>query len=247
MTNHIRVPVAALIIAAHTACLAQAQPDVYADPQNLKVLPADISPAALRATMKGFSIGTGLRCSECHVGEEGQDFSTYDFASDEKEHKRIAREMAKMVQAINSRYIAELGEDEPVQVECVTCHRGVPEPKLTGQVLAEAGDEGGAGAVAARWKELRAEYYGTHSYDFSELTLLEFARARFAAEEVGQARAALGILIEEHPDSLMGHVMLGQIDRTQGNVEAARGHFRRALEIDPNAGWVRQQLEALEE
>jgi len=81
-----RVPMAALILAAHSMCFAQEGADVYADPQNLEVLPSDIPPAELRATMKNFSIGTGLRCNDCHVGEEGQDFSSYDFASDEKEH-----------------------------------------------------------------------------------------------------------------------------------------------------------------
>ena len=59
--------------------------------------------------------------------------------------------------------------------------------------------------------------------------------------------AALGILIDEHPVSLMGHFMLGEIDRIQGNVEAARANFERALEIDPQADWVRQQLEALDD
>lgn len=241
-----RVPVAALILAAHSVCFGQEPADVYADPQNLKVLPSNISPAELRATMKGFSIGTGLRCSDCHVGEEGQDFSSYDFASDEKDHKRTAREMLKMVKAINGEYLAALGEDHAVQVECVTCHRGVSEPRLTGQVLTEAAEEGGAPAIPAKWGELRAEYYGTHSYDFSELTLSEFARARFAAGKPNEARAALEILVDEHPDSLMGHFMLGEIDRIEGNVDAARAHFQRALEIDPQADWVRQQLEALD-
>lgn len=246
MKNHLRIPVTALILAAHSISFAQERADVYAEPQNLEVLPADVSPAELRATMKGFSIGTGLRCSDCHVGEEGQDFSSYDFASDEKEQKRTAREMLKMVKVINGEYLAALGEDHAVQVECVTCHRGVPEPKLTGQVLAEAGEQGGAPAIAAKWRELRAEYYGTHSYDFSELTLSEFARARFAAGKPDEARAALEILVGEHPDSLMGHFMLGEIDRIEGNIDAARAHFLRALEIDPQADWVRQQLEALD-
>lgn len=39
----------------------QAGKDVYADPQNLKVLPEDISPRELGDTMKGFALGLGAR------------------------------------------------------------------------------------------------------------------------------------------------------------------------------------------
>ena len=52
---------------------------------NLQVLPEDIGTRELIGYMRGFSLGTGYRCSGCHVGEEGQPFSEYDFASDEKE------------------------------------------------------------------------------------------------------------------------------------------------------------------
>ena len=46
--------------------------DIYANPENLKVLPEDISSADLGATMKGFALGLGLRCENCHVGEAGK-------------------------------------------------------------------------------------------------------------------------------------------------------------------------------
>ena len=39
--------------------------------ENLKVLPPEISAADLRDTMRGFSMGLGVRCSFCHVGVEG--------------------------------------------------------------------------------------------------------------------------------------------------------------------------------
>ena len=244
-TKHL-VWIATLALAPVSFCLGQAAPDIYAEPQNLEVLPPDISPAELRATMKSFAIGTGLRCSSCHVGEEGADFSTYDFSSDDKHLKRTARVMLRMVNDINATHLAKLEETPQVRVECATCHRGVVEPKLTGQVLAEAAEDGGPAAIAAKWEQLRTRYYGTHSYDFSELTLSEFAQARFAAGEPEQARAALEILVEEHPDALMGHFMLGELDRMAGNTEAAREGYLRALEIDPDAAWIRQRLDALD-
>jgi cytochrome c len=96
---------------------------IYDHPRNLQVLPADIGADELRDTMKSFFFGTGLRCSSCHVGEEGQPLTTYDFASDEVELKQTARQMLRMVNAINTEHLAALGP-ERAEVSCATCHRG---------------------------------------------------------------------------------------------------------------------------
>lgn len=96
---------------------------VYDNPRNLQVLPAEIGADELRDTMKSFFFGTGLRCSSCHVGEEGQPLTTYDFASDERELKQTARQMLRMVNAINTEHLAHLGP-ERAEVSCATCHRG---------------------------------------------------------------------------------------------------------------------------
>jgi hypothetical protein len=96
---------------------------IYDNPRNLQVLPADIGADELRDTMKSFFFGTGLRCSACHVGEEGQPLTTYDFASDEVELKQTARQMLRMVNAINTEHLAALGP-ERAEVSCATCHRG---------------------------------------------------------------------------------------------------------------------------
>ena len=47
--------------------LSPANAGMWDDPQNLKVLSEDISPDELRMTMPGFAMGTGSRCSACHV------------------------------------------------------------------------------------------------------------------------------------------------------------------------------------
>lgn len=96
---------------------------IYDNPRNLQILPADIGADELRDTMKSFFFGTGLRCSSCHVGEEGQPLTTYDFASDEVELKQTARQMLRMVNAINTEHLAPLGP-ERAEVSCATCHRG---------------------------------------------------------------------------------------------------------------------------
>ena len=85
-----------------TTTLAHAQRvNVYENPQNLKVLPKNITPEELSETMKGFAFALNARCENCHVGEAGQPLTTFDFPADEKPMKASARIMLKMVAAIN--------------------------------------------------------------------------------------------------------------------------------------------------
>ncbi len=81
-------------------------------PKNLKVLPEDIDHDRLIAIMRGFSGALGVRCTHCHVGQEG-DPRSMDFASDDKDEKKTAREMLKMTEAINSEYISKISGNDP--------------------------------------------------------------------------------------------------------------------------------------
>ncbi len=78
--------------------------------------------------MKFFTRSLGVRCTHCHVGEEGKPLSTYDFASDKKANKAIARDMMRMVRRINTRELPAIGGLMDAQVTCYTCHRGSKEP-----------------------------------------------------------------------------------------------------------------------
>lgn len=98
---------------------------------NLQILPKDITRAQLVPMMRDFALHVGLRCSDCHLGEEGRDLSTYDFASDARPAKAIARTMMRMVQAINGPLLAGVGTPDPgraARVTCFTCHRGQKTP-----------------------------------------------------------------------------------------------------------------------
>lgn len=68
--------------------------------ENLDVLPDSTSADELRAVMESFTRALGVRCGECHVGE-GRDFRTWDFASDARPHKEVARGMMRMTMEIN--------------------------------------------------------------------------------------------------------------------------------------------------
>lgn len=95
--------------------------------KNLQVLPKDIAQTDLVNNMKFFAQSLGVRCSHCHVGVEGQPLSTFDFASDAKREKNVARAMLKMVHKINSEEFG-VKDFSQVKVTCYTCHRGAKRP-----------------------------------------------------------------------------------------------------------------------
>ena len=217
---------------------AEERKDVFADPQNLKVLPKDISSKELGDTMKGFAMGLGLRCENCHVGEPNTPLETFDFQSDEKTMKLKAREMLRMVRAINTEQVPALNDVDPatrVEVRCVTCHRGRPQPKLIEDVLDEQLVEGGAKAAVAKYGELREQFYGSHSYDFSEFSLPMYAQALV---ERGEAEAAIELArinTQHYPESYFSFFVLAELNAAAGHNEAAIEGYQRAAELNPRA------------
>ena len=90
-------------------------------PKNLKLL----DPATLMPKMQEFRTSLNVQCDFCHVRG--------DFASDEKHHKAVAREMIVMAREINAKF-----PDGKTHVTCYTCHRGQPEPPIAPPAAAEA-------------------------------------------------------------------------------------------------------------
>src|SRR5206468_7993673 len=79
------------VAATASAPVAQSQPrfEWPEKARNLKVLPKNTPKEKLSATMIGFTRALGVRCPFCHVGQEGQPLTTYDFVSDQKPTKNI--------------------------------------------------------------------------------------------------------------------------------------------------------------
>jgi hypothetical protein len=115
------------VAVAQTATLSVPPPFAIPPYKNLKVFPKDIARGDLLANMKFFSQSLGVRCTYCHVGEEGKPLSTFDFASDAKDKKLIARKMLAMVHRINQNEFG-VTDFSKVKVTCFTCHRGSTKP-----------------------------------------------------------------------------------------------------------------------
>ena len=251
MKSALQVLIAVMLFASPAFGAADEEKDIYADPQNLKVLPKNISSKDLSNTMKGFALGLGVRCETCHVGESGQPLDTFDFESDEKTMKLKARVMFKMLADINSDYVPQLNEIEDakrVAVRCVTCHRGRPQPKLIEDELDEQLAEAGASAALARYEELRENYYGSHSYDFSEFTLPMYVKELAAREQLDAAIALLQLNVDNFPQSYYTHFVMGELQSLAGNTAAAIDAYTTAVELSPrSAAFLEPKITILKE
>ena len=222
----------------------QAQiPDKF---ENLKVLPTDIGKRDLIAVMRQFAGAVGGRCITCHVGESPDDLIGYDFASDEKKEKKIAREMMKMVDEINSNLMTETGVENPKKVRCVTCHRGVEHPETLDRVILASVKEDGGEAAVEKYKMLRTKHYGSGSYDFRPRTLNTVAEKLGGdAEQLDTAIAMARLNLEYDSEQASSHLLLGQLLARKGDKAAAIASVEKSLELDPENGWAKRVLEGL--
>jgi photosynthetic reaction center cytochrome c subunit len=109
--------------------------------QVLKNIPAD----QLIPTMQFIGASLGVECEFCHIGR--------DMDKDDKKAKKTAREMMRMMFAVNQNNFS--GERE---VTCNTCHRGSIHPQAIPAIATEApkppttdGDHDNDAASLASW------------------------------------------------------------------------------------------------
>ncbi|WDS37000.1 c-type cytochrome [Pseudoxanthomonas sp.] len=117
------------LAAGHAANVQAAADDLAEDytPQNLKVLPRDISRRDLRKRMRAYREQLGVECSYCH--DKDRDTGDVDYATDHNPVKERARTMIQMTDQINDTYLARLGDRRYAEpFECVGCHRGQAKP-----------------------------------------------------------------------------------------------------------------------
>jgi hypothetical protein len=214
---------------------------------NVKALPANISVRALTDTMAGFTRALGVRCTYCHVGDDAGPLEKYDFASDSLPTKSKAREMIRMVTAINGEHLTKLsGRREPaIVVTCATCHRGVTQPRPLQQVLLIAYDRGGADSVEAAYRALRDRYYGRAAYDFGEVPLADVAAAVRARGSLPDAIRLHKLNVEFSPRSGFALRQTAGAELVAGDTAAAIGFLERALVLNPNDTQAKGTLDAV--
>lgn len=213
---------------------------------NLQVLPKDIAKGRLIGIMREFAGALGVRCDFCHVGENVDTLEGFNFAADDREHKQAARVMMKMVSQINNSFIPQLGHESPIRVRCVTCHGGLAKPQTMQEVMLAEIEAEGVDAAVAKYRQLRAEHYGDGAYDFSDRALNSVTETLVGEQmDLEAAMTVIDLNLEYHPDSAFAHYLRSQILLRQGDREGAIRGLERAIELEPGAAWLEQQLERI--
>jgi photosynthetic reaction center cytochrome c subunit len=232
----------ALVCESSAASQRRFPPDSFT---NLKVLPKTIDQRTLIATMRGFSMALGVRCTYCHVGpRDDAPLDSLDFAKDDKRTKKTARVMLDMVQHINGEHLADVPErpQPKVEVRCMTCHRGVARPRLIDDDLTLVLADSGLAAAIRRYRDLRQRYYGSGSYDFREGVLNEVARAEARASRFDNAIGLLDLNAEFNPASATIPYIEGEVYLQRSDTAAAVAHWRAALAKDSTLAPARDRL-----
>jgi hypothetical protein len=105
--------------------------------ENIQVLPKTMDRAQVVMVMQNINKALGVQCTYCHVERAGAQPGAngaipIDPPKDDKDTKKKARVMMKMVQSINMTLTSEMGKpaDQITRVACATCHRGSAIPKV---------------------------------------------------------------------------------------------------------------------
>ena len=216
-------------------------------PKNLQFFPKEFTGQQILPIMQNFNAALGVNCTYCHNSEPPVDNPKNDFASDEKETKKKARVMMKMVAAINGDYLTKLGEgEEPPTVMCETCHHGQKEPPepLAVKLTSTAGSKG-VDAAFDQYADLKTKYAEAGVYDFREQTLLRVARALNDNKKPEDSLAALKKTKALFPQSADVAAALRMALAQSGDVAGGKAELERALSIDPNNGGAKFGLDRL--
>lgn len=100
--------------------------------KNLKVFPATSTYDSVDHVMDEFKVELGVKCNYCHAPSKDNPRQR-DMASDANPKKDISRDMMRMTDEMNKKYIQHIPHADTVTVQhitCNTCHRGQPKPPV---------------------------------------------------------------------------------------------------------------------
>ncbi len=214
---------------------------------SLQYFPKTISRDELIGVMRGFCFSLNVRCQYCHAGKDGPNLKDMNFPSDEKETKRTARAMLRMVDAINQQYITKLGSQTSNRVECVTCHHGLSKPTTMNAVLAETLQKKDIAAALALYRDLRNRNYGGGQYDFGETPLNQLTESLLKQKKTKEAAAIMELNVEVNtPPSLWSYNLLAMAHMANKETEKAKADYRKILELNPQDAFAKKKLAELD-
>jgi tetratricopeptide (TPR) repeat protein len=201
-------------------------------------LPAQTPPADIMPLMQEIVQALGVQCEYCHSAPRGSGLP--------EPKKDIARQMIAMTRDLNARVQGATGKSatEAAQVKCVTCHRGVPIPRQLSEIVIRTYREKGAVAAAEQYRDLHQRFYGRAAYDFGEDTLIGAAQP-LAAGRPDDAIALLKLNLEFYPQSSKTYAAIAFAYTRKYDDPTAITYYEKAVELDPNNGVIRGQLEQL--
>lgn len=197
--------------------------------------------------MQSVAQALGVQCQYCHAGPRAaQTPAAPPGAQPAPSHFEIARAMIAMTRDLNEKIQAATGKpaSSATEVTCMTCHRGVAVPGQLSDIVAKTAFEKGPDTAIAQYRDLRERYYGGQTYDFREDSLLN------AAEKLIRVKPALAIPIlqlnlEFYPKSVRSYARMAYAYTRLLDDESAMSALEKALEIEPDNGAIRGQLEQL--
>lgn len=254
--------IALLLAVTPAALVAQGGRGGGEPPKNLQVLPKDMPRNQVTAIMRQFAMALGVRCEHCHAeapavagaeapaaGRGGRGGGPQlDYALDDKENKKVAREMLKMVMDINGKYLPTTGRtfNDLNRVSCETCHHGLAKPRTLRAAMTEAVQAKGADSAIALYRALRLRYYGAAAYDFSEMSLSETGNQLATVPD--NRKAAIAILklnLEFFPQSVPTLQNLANVSIQAGDTAGAVDALNKALAIQPDNNQLRNLLQRI--
>jgi tetratricopeptide (TPR) repeat protein len=201
--------------------------------------------------MQVIAQGLGVKCEYCHAGQRGTQPSGQPSGQQSVEGQprskfEIARAMIAMTRDLNTKILAATGKppSETTQVTCVTCHRGIAVPGQLSDIIARTALEQGPDAAIAQYRDLRQRYYGGQSYDFREDTLLDAAQ-KLVRVKPKTAIPVLQLNLEFYPKSVRSYIQIAFAYTRNLDDDSAIATLEKALELEPDNGMVKGQLEQL--
>lgn len=101
--------------------------------KNIKVFPSTATYREVDEAMDQFKVDLGVKCVYCHAPSK-ENNRKLDMASDDNPKKEITRNMMRMTEEMNKKYMSTIPHNDTTKIQlvtCNTCHRGAAKPFAT--------------------------------------------------------------------------------------------------------------------